>query len=94
LLSEKNLLELGLDHLAGGVNATESLAQTLHDFNHMNTTTANSFKLVELAKYTATGRMRHNIHASHKMSCASNRTSTNIHENQSHRLITMINNHA
>jgi hypothetical protein len=47
--SETNLLELGSGHLAGGVNATESIAQTLHDLNHMNTTTANIFKLVELA---------------------------------------------
>jgi hypothetical protein len=62
--SETDLLELGLGHLAGGVNATESLAQTLHDLNHMNATTANIFKLAELAKNTAMGRMRHNMHAS------------------------------
>jgi hypothetical protein len=47
--------------LAGGVNATEGLAQTLHDLNHMNATTANIFKLAELAKNTAVGRMRHNL---------------------------------
>jgi hypothetical protein len=64
LPSEISLLELGSGHLAGGVNATESLAQTLHDLNHMNATTANIFKLAELAKNTAMGRMRHNMHAS------------------------------
>ena len=47
--------------MAGGVNATEGLAQTLHDLNHMNATTANIFKLAELAKNTAVGRMRHNL---------------------------------
>ena len=60
-LSEANLLEIGSGHLAGGVNATEGLAQTLHDLNHMNATTANIFKLSELAKNTAVGRMRHNL---------------------------------
>jgi hypothetical protein len=65
LPSETNLLDLGSVHLAGGVNnATESLAQTLHDLNHMNATTANIFKLAELAKNTAVRRMRHNTHAS------------------------------
>jgi hypothetical protein len=54
-LSETNLLELGLGQLAGGVNATESLAQTLHDLNHMNATTANILKLVELAKKYSCG---------------------------------------
>ena len=43
------------------MNATEGLAQTLHDLNHMNATTANIFKLAELAKNTAVGRMRHNL---------------------------------
>jgi hypothetical protein len=64
LPSKTNLLELGLGHSAGSVNATESLAQTLHNLNHVNATTANIFKLAELAKNTAVGRMRHNMHGS------------------------------
>ncbi len=59
--SETNLLEIGSGHLAGGVNATEGLAQTMQDLNHMNATTANIFKLAELAKTTAAWRMRHNL---------------------------------
>jgi hypothetical protein len=64
LLSKTNLLEIGLGHLAGGANVTDVPAQTLHDLNHMHTTTANIFKLEELAKKSATGSMNHNLQAS------------------------------
>jgi len=60
LSTETNLLDVGSGLIAGGANATEALAKTLHDLNHNNPTATNIFKLVQTAHNTAIGRMQHN----------------------------------
>ena len=58
--TETNLLDVGSGLIAGGADATEALAETLHDLDHNNPTAANLFKLTQSAHNMASGRMQHN----------------------------------
>jgi hypothetical protein len=53
-------LDVGSGLIAGGADATEALAETLHDLDHNNPTAANLFKLAQSAHNMAAGRMQHN----------------------------------